>query len=174
MEILLSKLIALLVYPFGLLFCLVAATTALLLVKKTRAARWFALAALVLLLVAGNGRLAYTLVRSLENDYPPVAVEDAPASDVIIVLGGGLGLPLPPRLYVDLGSSSDRLLEAFRLYRAGKAGKILLSGGNGYDMFVKGSDPRFLGTTISAITVEALEELGTVSPEVDGRITVEP
>jgi uncharacterized SAM-binding protein YcdF (DUF218 family) len=130
MEILLSKLIALLVYPFGLLFCLVAATTALLLVKKTRAARWFALAALVLLLVAGNGRLAYTLVRSLENDYPPVAVDDAPASDVIIVLGGGLGLPLPPRLYVDLGSSSDRLLEAFRLYRAGKAGKILLSGGN--------------------------------------------
>lgn len=130
MEIFLSKLIALLVYPFGLLFCLVCVAAILLLLNKARAARWLVMASVLLMLVGGNGRLAYTLVRSLENDYPAVAVEDVPDSDVVVVLGGGLGLPLPPRLYADLGGSADRLLQAFRIYRAGKADNILLSGGN--------------------------------------------
>jgi 5'-nucleotidase/UDP-sugar diphosphatase len=51
--------------------------------------------------------------------------------------------------------------------------EFLLTGGNGYTMFADGADPRPLGTTISAIVVEALESMGTVSPTVEGRITVE-
>lgn len=130
MEIFLSKLITLLVYPFGLLVCLLVVTAILLFFNRPRGARWFLVLALLVVFVGGNGRLAYTLIRSLENDYPPVAVEEAPRSDVIVVLGGGLGLPHPPRLYLDLGGSSDRLLQALRLYRAGKAEHILLTGGN--------------------------------------------
>ncbi|MGQ9731236.1 MAG: bifunctional metallophosphatase/5'-nucleotidase [Candidatus Zipacnadales bacterium] len=51
---------------------------------------------------------------------------------------------------------------------------FLLTGGNGYTMFAKGNNPRFLGTTISAIVVNALQERGSVSPHVEGRITIEP
>lgn len=130
MEIFLSKFIALFLYPFGLLSCLLAAAVVLLFINRPRAARLILVAAVLLVFIGGNSRTAHTLVRSLENDYPPVAVEDAPPSDVIVVLGGGLGLPHPPRLYPDLGGSSDRLLQALRLYRAGKAAHILLTGGN--------------------------------------------
>ena len=51
--------------------------------------------------------------------------------------------------------------------------EFLLTGGNGFTMFAKGSDPRFLGTTLDAIVVEALEAMKTVSQEADGRLTVE-
>ena len=51
--------------------------------------------------------------------------------------------------------------------------EFLLTGGNGYTMFADGRDPRFLGTTISAIVVDALESMGTVNAAVEGRITVE-
>ena len=50
--------------------------------------------------------------------------------------------------------------------------EFLLTGGNGYTMFEKGSDPRYLGTTISSIVLDALEEMKTVDQEVDGRIVV--
>ena len=50
---------------------------------------------------------------------------------------------------------------------------FLLTGGNGFTMFAKGTDPRFLGTTIDAIVVEGLETMQTVDQETDGRIVVE-
>ena len=49
---------------------------------------------------------------------------------------------------------------------------MLLTGGNGYTMFEKGSDPRYLGTTISSIVLAALEEMKTVDQQADGRIVV--
>jgi len=130
MEIFLAKFIALFVYPFGLLLCLVLATAVLLLFGRRRAAGLTLAAAVLLMSVGGNGYVAHQLVRSLENDFPPLEVDDVPRSDVIVVLGGGIGLPHPPRVYPDLGSGADRLLEGFRLYRAGKADHILLTGGN--------------------------------------------
>lgn len=56
-----------------------------------------------------------------------VAVAPAP---VIVVLGGGVSGPRPPlRPDPDLGASADRMWHTVRLYRAGKAQKLLLSGG---------------------------------------------
>lgn len=130
MEIFLSKLIALFVYPFGLLLCLVLAASVLLLFGRRRAAGLMLATAVLLMFVGGNGYVAHHLVRSLENDFPALAIDDAPESDVIVVLGGGIGLPHPPRRYPDLGPGADRLLEGFRLHRAGKADRILLTGGN--------------------------------------------
>lgn len=130
MEIFLSKLIPLFVYPAGLLFCLLVAAFLLLLARRYRAAQVLVVGAMVLLFGAGHGWTAHILVRSLENDYPPRPVDEIPPADVIVVMGGGLGLPQSPRLYPDLDGSSDRLLHALRLYRAGKAEHLLLTGGN--------------------------------------------
>jgi len=130
MEIFLSKLIPLFVYPVGVLTCLLVAAAAILVIGRARLARVLVFGAVVLLFAAGNNWTAYSLVRSLENDYPARPMEDIPQADAIVVLGGGLGLPHPPRRYPHLGSGSDRLLHALRLYRAGKARSILLAGGN--------------------------------------------
>jgi len=50
---------------------------------------------------------------------------------------------------------------------------FLLTGGNGYTMFAKGRDLRFLGTTVDAVIIEGLEARQTVSPREDGRLKVE-
>jgi 5'-nucleotidase/UDP-sugar diphosphatase len=50
---------------------------------------------------------------------------------------------------------------------------FLLTGGNGFSMFAKGSDPRFLGTTMEAVVIEALEAMKTIDQQADGRLVVE-
>lgn len=130
MEILLAKLASLLIYPLGLLTCVLLAAAALLVAGRLRPARALVIGALLLTFAAGNNWTAYSLVRSLENDYRAEPLEAIAEADVIVVLGGGLGLPHPPRRHPHLGSGADRLLHALRLYRAGKAPRILLTGGN--------------------------------------------
>jgi len=130
MEIFLSKLLPLVVYPIGLLTCLLIAAVVLLIAGRRRGGRRLVIAAVLLLFAAGNNWTAYSLVRSLENDYPSRPVAELPEADAIVVLGGGLDLPYPPRRHPHLISGSDRLLHALRLYRAGKAPRVLLTGGN--------------------------------------------
>lgn len=67
---------------------------------------------------------------SLEQRYPPVAVTDLPQADAIVVLGGVIEGRQPPRLEPDLGAPADRVWHAARLYLAGKAPRIVISGGN--------------------------------------------
>jgi len=126
----LSKVIPLLLYPFNLaLWCLILAWL-LWLTKRRGFAAFFLTLALAILLVAGNPRTAEYLLASLEQQYPPVAISELPNADAIVVLGGGIGIPLPPRQDIDLGGSADRYLYATRLFQAGKARMIVLSGGN--------------------------------------------
>jgi uncharacterized SAM-binding protein YcdF (DUF218 family) len=68
----------------------------------------------------------------LDSQFPPVKVETLPQSDVVILLGG-VGL--------DLHNPSNRLVQAMRIYRAGKAPLILVSGGNA-DPLVEHNVPR--------------------------------
>ena len=72
----------------------------------------------------GNG-----LLGSLERQYPIVSVDAVPQADVIVVLGGTTVPALAPRVEVEVTDAFDRLLHGMRLYRAGKAPHILLSGG---------------------------------------------
>lgn len=72
----------------------------------------------------GNGLLGY-----LERQYPIVSVEAVPQANVIVVLGGTTVPALAPRVEVEVTEAFDRLLHGMRLYRAGKAPHILLSGG---------------------------------------------
>lgn len=68
---------------------------------------------------------------TLEQRYPPVLVEALPTADAIVVLGGTMQGARPPmRLYSNLEATADRVWYAARLFRAGKAPRILLTGGN--------------------------------------------
>ena len=128
MDLYLSKLIPLFIYPLG--FALVMSILAMgILGLSARLARLFLFVAVTVLWVASTPIFADYLGLTLESRYPPVAVEATPAADAIVVLGGGVEGPAPPRITLDLSDAADRVLHAARLYRAGKAPVVLISGG---------------------------------------------
>ena len=69
------------------------------------------------------------LRRSLEGRYPDRPLESLPAADAIVVLGGMMRPGFVDHPLPDLGSPSDRVWHAARLYHAGKAPRIVMSGG---------------------------------------------
>jgi uncharacterized SAM-binding protein YcdF (DUF218 family) len=126
MFLFLSKLLPLFLYPLGLA-CLLCCAAMVLMWKRSRWAPVPVALALVVLLLASNGWVATSLVRSLEWQYIPQA--ELPVSDAIVVLGGGTKPAFPPRPTVDLSEAGDRVLYGAQLYRQGKAPLAIVSGG---------------------------------------------
>ena len=128
MDLYLSKLIPLFIYPLGLalVFSMFAMS---ILGVSARLARLFLFVAVLVLWGASTPIFADYLGLTLEQQYPPVAVEDTLTVDAIVVLGGAVAGPKPPRITLDLSDAADRVLHAARLYRAGKAPVVLISGG---------------------------------------------
>lgn len=65
---------------------------------------------------------------ALERGYPPVPVAGQPKADAIVILGGSMASPKGGMAVPELHGSADRVWHAARLYRAGKADKIIFSG----------------------------------------------
>ena len=128
--LLLSKLLPLFLYPVGLTILLALGGLCLWLIGYWRTARAALVVGVAVLWLASTPVLANWLYSRLEAVNPPVAVDQLPSADVIIVLGGIVGQPIPPRLTSDVSDAFDRILETARLYRAGKARAVLVSGGN--------------------------------------------
>jgi len=126
MFLFLSKLLPELVYPLGLVTLLLAAS--LLLRNRPRWRNGLTLAALLLLLVAGNRLVAMSAATSLEGRYPPLP--EGVTGDVIVVLGGATRHQSPPRPMHEQNEAGDRVLYAATLYHAGVAPLLLLTGGN--------------------------------------------
>jgi uncharacterized SAM-binding protein YcdF (DUF218 family) len=128
--LLLTKFLALFVYPLGAAILVGAIALALSFTDWRRVAQVLLGLALVSLWVAATPVFANWLTWRLESQFPPVSIETLPQSDVVIVLGGILGQPLPPRRAADLNDSADRIMHAWRIYRAGKASLFVISAGN--------------------------------------------
>lgn len=121
-----SKLLPLLIYPLSLT-CLLMLATLILLWKRPRWAALTLSLALAILFTASNAWVATWLVQSLEwRNLPPA---DLPQAEAIVVLGGAVKPQIPPRPWVDVAEAGDRALHGARLYRAGKAPLLILSGG---------------------------------------------
>lgn len=66
----------------------------------------------------------------IEDQAGPRDLAAVPRAAVMVVLGGGVSGPRPPRrLEPDLNAAADRYWQAARLYRAGKAERLYLAGG---------------------------------------------
>jgi len=65
----------------------------------------------------------------LEAAYPVVPLHAVPSASALVVLGGGISPPQRPDDPPDLGAAADRIWYAARLYHAGKAPLLVLSGG---------------------------------------------
>lgn len=133
MDIAWTKLLSTLIYPAGMITVLGLLALLFALLRRTRTARFFAIAAFAVFLVCAAPFTAGTLVGGLEARYPQQALDEIPRANVIVVLGGSLGIPVPPRQHVQLVGGSDRLWHAARLYRAGKAPRVILTGGNVFE-----------------------------------------
>lgn len=125
MFVFLSKFLPPFVYPLGLACALVVA--ALFLSRRPGLQRAVLVLALLCLWLGGNRWVAMALGRSLEWRYLPP--EEVPEAEVIVLLSGGTLPAEEPRPMVELSGAGDRVLYAARLYRQGKAGHILLTGG---------------------------------------------
>ena len=97
----------------------------------------------------------------LEAQAGPAAVADVHAAPVAVVLGGGMdGARGPASPYPDLGLAADRVWHAARLYHAGKAQRLLLSGGTTRqgqpaEALSMQAFMRDLGVPEAAVTLEA-------------------
>lgn len=125
----LTKLLTVILSPIGV--CLSLSIIALILIKCNRLlfGFWVLSVSILLLLIFSSPIVSRTLTVSLERQHLPSIVEELPKVDAIIVLGGALDGPYFPRKYLDMGDGGDRVLHAFRLFRAKRANKIIVSGG---------------------------------------------
>ena len=117
----LSKLLPLAVLPLGL-------SLILLFVGLIVRWRWPVISALLLLWVFSLGLVSQFLWRCLEAPWQRQAAKTAPSADAIVVLSGGRH-PSPGVARVSELQDPDRFLAGLDLYRAGKAPRLLFTGG---------------------------------------------
>ena len=115
--------------PLGLsMLCMLAGV--MLLALRKNSGLVLVLTGVVVLYACSITPVADRLIGSLESRHPPKTIASVPNAELIVVLGGGIELPISPRVESEFNDAGDRLYYATQLYKAGKAQKVLLSGGN--------------------------------------------
>lgn len=129
MSMLLDKIIPLFVYPAG--FIVLCGLVCLLFLAwgwRRMAVVWLS-AGLLYAGLTSMPAVARLLAVSLERQYPVVTADRLPGSDAIILLGGVVADPTNLNPYFDVSETADRVLHAARLYKAGLAPRVIVSGG---------------------------------------------
>lgn len=124
-----TKLLSLLLYPLSQALLLSLLAIVALCLHRGRLA--------MLLLLLGTGWLglcssapfADYLMGTLEKDYPPRALSVTTRADAIVLLGGAIRGDTHMGTLGDLNQQADRLVYAVALYKAGKAPRIVVTGG---------------------------------------------
>lgn len=129
MYIYLSKLLPQLISPLSI--SLSGCLLALVLVcrKRHRAAIIALSTSLILLWVCAMPFVAKSVYGALESQYPPVYLSVIPVSDCLVVLGGAVGFPASPRVDIEIKEGTDRIYQAAKMYRNGKANKVIVAAG---------------------------------------------
>jgi len=96
------------------------------------ALRWGALA-LVWLWCWSTPVASMWLRGHIEADYPPVSITAVVPAQAMVVLGGGIEVPQQAGAQPNLGAAADRMWHAARLFKAGKAPLVVLSGGLAFE-----------------------------------------
>jgi uncharacterized SAM-binding protein YcdF (DUF218 family) len=152
MSVALGKLLSKLVMPVAAVLALIALALLLLAAGRRRSAAAALVAAFAVLAVSSLPPCAERLAAALERAHPPQALDQLVPADAILLLGGATRPPRPPREFPELGEAGDRVLHAARLYHAGKAPLVVVSGGGA-------SEPGALPTEAARLTF-VLEALG--------------
>lgn len=85
---------------------------------------------LLWLLIWATPVASYSIRAWLERQPAHRLAEDLPVAPAIVVLGGGVSGTTPPwRVYPDMQAAADRVWHAARLFHAGKAPLVVVTGG---------------------------------------------
>ena len=144
-----AKILTRLMYPSTLVLLLLLLAFVLLLIRRRRGAGLSLLTALALVFL-GSSPLVSDLYHRHERQYPPTRVAQSPTADAIVLLAGDISIPVPPR--VESQVRGNRSVHTLRLYQAGKAPLIIVSGGNVFPQ--EGLRPE------AAYTADLLQEWG--------------
>jgi uncharacterized SAM-binding protein YcdF (DUF218 family) len=126
MFLFLSKLLPLLIYPVGLT-CLLLGIAIVTFWKQPRLAAGAVGGALGILLFSSNQWVADALLQGLESQYAPLPAQVK--GEAIVLLGGSTYNFAAPRQWPEVTEAGDRVLYTARLYREGRAPKVVVSGG---------------------------------------------
>lgn len=116
--------------PLGMAFCVAGLATLLAWRKRLRSSVVLVMLAFMWLWLWSTPVLSHWLGGIIESEHPQVSISALPKADAIVVLGGALSPPSGRNAEIDLHSGSDRVWYAARLFHAGKAPLLLLSGGS--------------------------------------------
>lgn len=123
-----GKLLQEAIYPFNWAILCFFVSAYLVRRNRNRIAFRIQMIGLFMLIVPATGYFSRALIAPLESLFPAIKSEDAPNVDAIVVLGGTTAKMLPPRLEAE-ELYGARLQAAIRLFRAGKAKTIIVTGG---------------------------------------------
>jgi uncharacterized SAM-binding protein YcdF (DUF218 family) len=141
----LSKILPQLVMPISVTMGLVLLALILLRLDRRGPAVSVLWVAVGLLWISSMPITAGFLYGLVESRYPAQSMSGIPQSDCIVLLGGAVGPPVPPRVDVELNDTVDRVYKAAQLYRAGKARLIIVTAGNQPWSVSKWSEAELIG-----------------------------
>ena len=124
-----AKFVIWLLSPLGMSFCLAGLALALAWRRRFRSSMALAALAFVWLWAWSMPMLSLWLCSAVENQHPQTAIAAVPKAQAMVVLGGAVSAPSASNAEIDLGSAADRVWYAARLFHAGKAPLLILSGG---------------------------------------------
>jgi uncharacterized SAM-binding protein YcdF (DUF218 family) len=144
-----SKLLAQLVYPANIVLWLMIVAFVLILLRHTKSAG-FSLFLAIAAVFVGSSPIALALYQAHERQYLPIAIDTTSVADAIVLLAGDVGIPASPRVETQI--HGNRVIHSLRLYRAGKAPLVIVSGGNVFSQQGLESEAEY--------TARLLEEFG--------------
>ncbi len=129
-----NKIVGWLVSPIGIAMAMGVLAWVLALLKCSKSAKWFGYGALVWLWLWMMPVMTRIVGAPLESEFLVEGrvpeVESFPEADAIVVLGGSMGIETNLSNYAEMWTSADRVWQAARLWKAGKAPKILATSKN--------------------------------------------
>ena len=126
----LSKLVTCLLSPLGSSLCLLGLALFLAWRRRSRLAMACGALAMVWLWAWSIPVLSLWLRGTLEDQIAQPPLSRVPQTQAMVVLGGGVSPPSGKATDINLGAAADRVWYAARLFHAGKAPLLLLSGGS--------------------------------------------
>ncbi|MBE9538708.1 MAG: YdcF family protein [Proteobacteria bacterium] len=123
------KMAGLLAEPLTQALLLLFVGLFLILRGRRRAATLAFVVSALWLWLASTSMVANFLMSQLEHDYPPVAAQNLPHADAIVLLGGAIRGEVSEDTLADMSGVGDRLIFAVAAFKAGRAPAIVVTGG---------------------------------------------
>jgi len=133
----LNKIVGFVISPIGIAILGGLAALACAMFRRRCAAKWLGGLTIAWLWLWMTPIMTFVVGVPLEREFlvngrvPPV--ESFPKADAIVLLGGSMGIETNLSSYAEMWTSADRVWQAARLWKAGKAPKVISTGDGARD-----------------------------------------